>query len=278
MSGLRVLSENSADGWWEMVSHQPDASLRGVVRSYTGYREYSTIPVRRKEIPGADVGLILSFGPTIRVLEKADTGVVLAEPSSFVAELGTRYAITEYRGEQHGVQLMLTPLGAGMVLGMPLGVLEGQAVELTDLLGAPVRRLIERLAETPTWEGRFAVLDAFVSARLSDARRPSPAAAFVWRRLCETDGRIPIGMLVDELGCSHRYLLSEFTAYLGIAPKSFARILRARRARRLISEGTMLLRDVAMDCGYSDQAHLSREFRAITGESPSGWHPRLFPD
>lgn len=267
------VGEQTATGWWEMVSRQPATALRGVVRRYTGYREFSSVPVRRKEMPFGDVGLILSFGPRIRVLDARATDGVLAEASSFVATVGTEVAVTEYTGEQHGVLIMLTPLGAGMVLDMPLGVLNGQTIELVDLLGAPARRLIERLAGIPDWDGRFDLLDDFLTARLGVARRPSPAAAFAWRRLCETDGRVPIGALAAQLRCSHRYLLSEFSAHVGVTPKSFARILRARRAGRLIAAGGMPLREVAMACGYSDQAHLSREFRAITGDSPSLWRP-----
>lgn len=272
-SRLHTVSAESGTGWWQMVSREPVESLRGIVRRYTGYQEYSAVPVRRSEMPFGTVGLVLSFGPRIRVLDRDDLGTPVAEPTSFVATLGTEVAVTEYTGAQHGLLAMLTPLGASMVLGVPMGALRGETVELEDVLGAGARRLVGRLADMPAWDERFDALDDFFVARLSRARRPSPAAAFAWRELCATEGRTPIGSLVDRLGCSHRYLLSEFTEHVGVPPKSFARILRARRAGRLISAGDMTLGEVAAACGYSDHAHLSREFRVITGESPSSWAP-----
>ena len=71
-------------------------------------------------------------------------------------------------------------------------------------------------------------------------------------------------------GCSHRYLLSEFRRYVGVRPKTLARVLRCQSAIRLLDSGDSLA-EVAVRCGYADQAHLNLDFRRITGLSPDGW-------
>ena len=63
---------------------------------------------------------------------------------------------------------------------------------------------------------------------------------------------------------------------VGLTPKTIARVVRFDRARRLLQRGVMVLRrpmlaDLAVACGYYDQAHLDREFRALAGCSPSRW-------
>jgi AraC-like DNA-binding protein len=54
----------------------------------------------------------------------------------------------------------------------------------------------------------------------------------------------------------------------GYGPKVLARILRLQRALRSPHRTTDLAR-VAADAGYADQSHLSREVRALTGQSPT---------
>ena len=268
MTGLHVANGRTASGWWEMVSRPPVESLRGLVRRYTGYREDATAAVRRREVPTGSVSLILSFGPRIRVVAPS-----LIELGSFVAPIGTTWAITEYTGTQYGLEIRMSPLGATALLGVPMDSLAGTEVELSDVLGREADLLIERLAETAGWAARFDLLDVVLPARTARGRTPSPVAAYAWRRLRETNGRVPIGTLVDELGCSHRYLLNQFRAHVGVGPKQLAVILRCQQAMRLLERRDgQHVADIAMRCGYCDEAHLDRDFRQLVGVTPGQWH------
>ncbi|ONI70511.1 hypothetical protein ALI144C_48615 [Actinosynnema sp. ALI-1.44] len=259
---MRVFRSFSPDGWWEMVDAQPAAPLRGVVRRYIGYRENSLVPVRRREIPTGDVALIMSFGPRIEVVGGSDHG-------SFVAAVEDTWTDTEYVGEQYGFEIMISPLGASRLLGLPLDELNGIVVELTDVLGLKARLLIEQLAGLPDWPSRFALVDDVLPRWLAEGRPPLPLVEYAWRRIAETRGRVPIGTLVDELGCSRRYLLSQFRTHVGVPPKSLARVLRCRHAMGLLAAGDLSIAAVAQECGYYDHSHLDRDFKLITGVVPA---------
>jgi AraC-like DNA-binding protein len=66
-------------------------------------------------------------------------------------------------------------------------------------------------------------------------------------------------------------------APLGLPPKAAARVIRFDRARHLLVRqltapgSDTRLADLAVACGYFDQAHLAREFRALAGCPPSQW-------
>ena len=82
--------------------------------------------------------------------------------------------------------------------------------------------------------------------------------------------------LAAGTGWSERHLTGRFRAEIGLAPKAAARVIRFDRARKLLvrkltAGGDYLLADLAADCGYFDQAHLAREFRALAGCPPSQW-------
>jgi AraC-like DNA-binding protein len=68
-----------------------------------------------------------------------------------------------------------------------------------------------------------------------------------------------------------------FRALYGVAPTPYRVEARARRAWRLILAGGLGLAEVALEAGYADQAHMSRDVKALTGRSPGAWadHARL---
>ncbi|WP_323379579.1 helix-turn-helix transcriptional regulator [Streptomyces durbertensis] len=77
----------------------------------------------------------------------------------------------------------------------------------------------------------------------------------------------PVAELAAEVALSPRQLHRRALAAFGYGPKTLARVLRLRAALPLITAGRPLA-EVAAVTGYSDQAHLTREVRALTGLPP----------
>ena len=229
--------------------------LGGRVSSYYGYREQTGTPVRRREGPGVDIVVILSF--------EEHWLIDGARHTSFAAGLHESQVTTEHPGRSLGMQVNLEPLAARVLLGVPVHELANRTVELEEVLDDPF--LVERLAEAPDWSARFQLLDETLSRRLGDAQ-PSREVEWAWRRLRSTNGRIPVGALADALGWSRKRIVARFRDEIGLPPKAVARLCRFERARELA--GTMPWAELAVDCGYYDQSHLINEFRAITGRTP----------
>jgi len=97
------------------------------------------------------------------------------------------------------------------------------------------------------------------------ARSEPVAEAFA--SLARSHGRISIADLAAGLDWDPRRLQRGFAEQIGVPPKVAARILRLRRATRLLVAGWSPAR-VANACAYYDQAHLTREFTVMTGCSP----------
>jgi AraC-like DNA-binding protein len=258
---LSIERHDSPVARWEMAHRAAPEALRPHVLGYLGYHERTAAGFRRLEVPSGEVHVIVSFGPEVRVP---------APVRSFVAAPHSRHAIVESDGEQHGVELRLTPLGAHMLLGMPMHELADLVVPLEAALGRTGAELPERLAEAPTWEARFAVLDRLLARRLAAARAPAAGVEHAWWRLVGTHGATPVERLAEEVGWSRRHLFARFREHTGLPPKVFARILRFQRAAALMArpDGPSLC-EIALDCGYYDQAHLNRDFREFAGRTPT---------
>lgn len=128
---------------------------------YCGYAERTAAPVRRLEVPMAEVHVIVSFGPKIRTPQRL---------TSFVAAPDTEHTVVEHDGEQHGVDLRLTPLGTRMVFGVPMHELARRTVGLEDLLGGEAVALTERLHAPQPRRPRLRRTHAHGAARAAPRR------------------------------------------------------------------------------------------------------------
>jgi AraC-like DNA-binding protein len=275
---VEVTRHSSELGSWEMVRAPAAPAVRGLVRNYTGFAESTPGPLRRREVPHRDITLIISFGPRFEISDPARPEAPAERRESFVAGLHDRPVVVEHAGESSGVELRLPPLSAHVLLGLPMQELTNGLVSLDDVL-PEAGELVERLAGAPGWEERFALVDAALRARLGQSRRPAREVAWAWRTLEASAGRVPIGALASELGWSHRRLIARFREQVGLAPKTFARVLRFDHVvRRLQGVDEVRWSEVAFDCGYYDQAHLNRDFREFAGTTPTEFLARRLPD
>jgi AraC-like DNA-binding protein len=185
---------------------------------------------------------------------------------SFVAGVDAGFSDTRHDGAQRGLEVKLAPFAVRALLGVSARELAGAVVPLDDVLGA---ELTERLEAAPDWTARFALLDAVLAARLDAARTPPDDVVAAWRRLAAAHGALPIGGLAQELGWSRRHFGERFREHVGLAPKPAARVLRFRRALALLERGDgARVGEIALDCGYYDQAHLNRDFLVFAGRAP----------
>src|SRR5262249_3970784 len=112
-----------------------------------------------------------------------------------------------------------------------------------------------------------------VLGRKLEPVEPAPQVAWAWRRLLAAQGTLPIESLARELGWSRRHLAERFRREIGLAPKVAARVLRWEHACAMLARPgrRSRLADVAADCGYADQSHLTREWVALSGLTPRAW-------
>jgi len=148
------------------------------------------------------------------------------------------------------------PGAGGAALGVPLSELRDIRADVADL----DRRLDERLP--PDLEPREAlrrVAQIALTAPSADA-----AIAEAARRLEQPQARVET--LAEDLGLSERQLRRRCHAAAGYGPKTLQRVLRFRRF--LTARNPDLAR-AALDAGYADQAHLTRECTRLAGRTPA---------
>lgn len=164
------------------------------------------------------------------------------------------------------------PGGAYPFFAAPQSATAGRLVGLEDLWGREGARLRERLLDTPTPAGKLRLVERALVERAADALRPDAATAYAVTAL---DRGTPVASVVDRLGCTPRTFIRSFTERVGLPPKQFGRIRRFQRLLASIPHDRPADWAVlAASCGYYDQSHLIREFRALAGTTPARYRPR----
>lgn len=266
----RVSREVAGDAQWELAMRTPALPLAPLVRELQGYVEATPAPLQRRQFPAPQVVVIIELGPTIRVYDSGQERTFARHAGGFVAGPDDAFTLTEHSGLQTGIQLNLQPLAARRLFGMPLSELRGRIVQLTDLLPCAWRDLSDRLRDLPTWEARFDLVETLLRSRLSNADESNRAVAWTLEKLAAAGGTLDLRDLTRELGYSHKHLITLFHDQVGMPPNLWMRLLRFDRLRTEIQRGRdRNWAELAVTCGYYDQAHLARDVRQFAGCTPS---------
>lgn len=255
---------------WRAVLGPPAEPFRHVVETYAEYEEFSTSPVVRRELPAPRSVLIIELAAPLLAAGAADGDTIMHSATAFVGVPGRGPASTWHAGAQHCLEVRLTQLGVYRLFGS-MSDLGGRIVALDALWGSPADTLTARLVAVSSWEERFDILDGVLGAAFADGPEPDPEVAHSWGRLQRARGDLAIRELVAETGWSRGRLAARFRAQTGLTPKAAATLMRFDHAVQLLDGMPSSLASVATSCGYYDQAHLNRDFRALAGCSPTQW-------
>lgn len=254
----------------EWVIGLPAARLRPYVDRYLGYRLAGFAPGIHRGLPSRHMTFIVGIGPGIEVAGQTDPHQEPARYRAVLAGLQASPALIAHDGNQQGVAIELTPLGSRALTGRPAAELWDLSVELEDAVGGAGGELWERLQDPLPWSRRFAICDRVLSGLLRE-RPVDRTLRHCWRTLVAAGGRISVTDLAADLGWSRQHLARRFRDEFGAGPKLAARILRFERARKMLQAPPPRrpLAEIALDCGYFDQAHLNRDFTELAGCTPT---------
>ena len=256
----------------EFVQTRPARVLREAVAFYSGYRQRGVAPALHRGLPSPHLTLIFTIDEPLTIVQHVDPRDAPGSYDALLGGLHTSPAYLRHEGAQSGVQVHLSPIGARQLLGIPAGELSGMDLSADAVLGGVVDEVRTRLISAKDWPSRFAAVDHVLLRHLRDVPTPSAEVRFAWNQLLASGGRISVKHLVSQTGWSDRHLANRMRQEAGLTTKRAARVIRFYRAERTLRRlDGMALAQVAYDCGYADQSHMSRDFVEMAGCPPHRW-------
>jgi AraC-like DNA-binding protein len=164
---------------------------------------------------------------------------------------------------------------AGAILGLPIAELTDRHVPIDALWGARGNGLREQLLAAGSPASVFRVLEAELTARLERPLLIHPAIAQALAVHSSGSAHSRVADIQRDVGYSPRHFIALFRAAVGLTPKHYYRVKRFNAVlRRIAANADESLADLAASTGYSDQSHLTREFREFAGITPTQYRPR----
>ncbi len=252
-----------------LVSPAPD--LAGVVKHYQFVdAALSPLGVRLPMTARADQFLEFSLEGRHGVVDPA-TGLTERAPAAVVVGPQTfRGYDLHLAGRSRWLTIHFVPGGLHRVLGVSVDELADTGIAAEDVGGRAVRELGERLLAGADDESRVADIEAYLRRalrrRTRDAALLAPAVAGALAA-----GR-DVAAVAHDAALRVRQLERRLRREAGLSPKLFNRIMRLQRALAWRSrQAGVSWSHVAHAAGYADQMHLVRDFRGLTGDTPTGF-------
>lgn len=200
----------------------------------------------------------------------APDGTVTRQPATFLVGQITRPMLVRPTGRADLVAVRFESHAAA-VLYRPMADLTDTWVNveaLPDLLRIGPASTLQESCTTDDPEA--GILD-WIRDLVGKAPPVDRTVADAVRAIRSSHGMVELGNLCTELGLHPRTLQRRFLTEVGILPKQLARIARFQRVFGAWRSDPSSLARVAVECGYYDQSHLTRDFRELAGAPPAGF-------
>jgi AraC-like DNA-binding protein len=251
----------------QLAVYRPSGRLASYVRAFQVLSSEGSARVSVLDFAGADVSVPLRFGDPV-VVEGSEPATV---PSAALVGPRARSVWLRFDGSIDQVNVSFYPGVAGAFVGVAMPEIVGLVASPDEVWPREFCEAVAELGPLPVKE-RISRLSDLLLARLQPEREPGPQVREAVRLIDATCGRVRVRWLADQVNLSVSLLEREFKRHVGVGPKLLA---RQARASALAAEATRApnpdLAWLAYRYGFSDQAHLTREFGELMGLTPGAF-------
>jgi len=246
--------------------HKPHRLLEEAVKCFWTHEGTYSLEKIQPITPDGCIELIFNFGSPYRLMSRTPPQQL---PPAIVVGFQKETIPIGVDGTVQVVAARMFPWGALTLLKDEVRALTGQIKDLDlswDALARELKGHVTKGRYSAAWQSLQDYLLKKALARTYDAKLLQSAA----KLLFHTRGQCRVEELADYCHTSVRQLQRHFEQAIGVSPKFYARTIRFEQAqRRLMFHPETDLTELAYDCGYFDQAHFIKDFRAFTGRTPS---------
>lgn len=258
--------------------HAPHPALGRLVECHWSIRTWvdPVRPVIHRVLPDGCIDILFDLTSSETAPDGRESG---ADASASPGPRGARAVGTMTRplpvrrsGEVdlHGVRFR--PGGARAFLDTEAHRLTDRAVPLDALWGRMSSELRERLVAADDVGRRVSLVDEALLARLRSGARADTAVLVASELVARRQGAVTVDAMANAAGLGARQLERRFLDGVGIPPKTACRVARLRAAVAMLQgEPEMPLARIALEAGYADQPHFTREFRRLAATTPGAY-------
>jgi AraC-like DNA-binding protein len=241
----------------KLTEFKPHHQLASFIEAYWDTTCKEGVTSISKVLPDGCVDIIINLGEDFPIESE---NVVLKSEKAYLGGAITHFMEAKMLSETHLVGVRFKPAAFSHFYAFSsLHEVTNNFVELSNGYIPKMNALSNNIS--------FAFDSFFYNKLIQPKRILLPVIETVKKH----HGNVSVMELADRHCTTVRQLERNFKYHIGLSPKEFINIIRYKFAQQLIltSHPKRSLADIAFECGYYDQAHLSREIKKYTGVVPT---------
>ena len=243
---------------------QPSPLLAPYIKNYWLLKTASDSAELARTVPTGTMNLI--FHRANRLLSIWENDL---HPRAFLGGQEKTFADLEYTGQISMISVVFHPVGARAFFDLPMSKINNLRLTAGDLEDKELAELEHSLTSTEDDNLCILLIEQFLLKRLTRLAEYNLKRIEASIRLINS-GQTDVALLADAACLSSKQFQRIFSEYVGSNPKEFSRTIRFQRALHILETRPQItLTALAYECGYFDQSHLIKEFRALSGYTPT---------
>ena len=246
---------------------KPTPSLQPFVECFWTLENDGSIGLSPPEriLPDGCVELILNFADRFLQHDAVQTKL---QPRNFLVGQMTGPILISATGRVELLAIRFQPGGTRPFIKTQAHEFTDRVTELGAVSSRFERDLLQACAPAPTLSRKIAATEILLNALVTKTKLDSQPLALA-ASIINYRGVVSVDKLASQAGISSRQLERRFLSEVGISPKLLARIVRFQQVFRAVDQSNPAWADVALSCGYYDQAHLIRDFKQFAQQTPA---------
>lgn len=191
------------------------------------------------------------------------------QPENFAVSMMQKYIEIASSGKTGFISVRFFPWGAYHFFDKPIRKFLDQTIDAKELWDNDSEEIIKQLKNLSSLNDRFKAVELFLFEKLQQYKKNSQETDNTIKLIRKTKGTLTIEEVCAKTGFSKKQLERKFLATVGISPKAFSRITRFLNICQNLEENkNKTLTELTYECGFYDQAHFIKEFKAFSSFTP----------
>lgn len=261
------------------TEYQPSHLLAPYIDNYWELKGTPEYGMRIHILPDGCTDFIFTLGEVVETVEK-ESLIMQPYRSYFVGPMTKFSELVTYAESVHMFGIRFLPCGLSCFTKLPLHEFVNSRINTREMRAVFDDTFVERLCEQEHIEGRIRLVEGYLLTYLARHYQSADShVSMAVNMINQSGGKRSVRSLMDEVCLCQRHFERKFKHYTGYTPKEYSRIIKFKNAVELLRNTTPTnLLTTAINAGYYDLAHFSKEVKSLSGSTPTSFLSLTVPE